>query len=523
MASVGYTHLREHLGLGILPPSRPAVVRPVTRVVENNGELQVPQHVAPGTDAPLQHILFALKHEGTDIQTLAAALPRIDPADLVQELRATPNGGYIRKACYLWEELTGKQLEPGVAPGGPYVQVFDPQQYITSVDRPANKWRVRFNGLGDFDYCATVRRTPEITALLGENILGQVHEFAGRTSEQMLDRALAWAYMHETQSSFDIEREAPTYDKAQAYIALLKQAHDGRPLSEEYLVELQNSAMTNPLLRELQYRTEQNWLKGPARGAPGVTYVPPPPELAAKLMDALVRFGHDGPVHGIDPLVHASLMSFGFVLIHPFMDGNGRLSRFLFHHTLCVDRVLERGLLLPVSVAIQRHEQDYLGALQSFSRPARELWSVRMVDETDFEFAFRGEEAVYRFWDATRCVEFGLAMAKEALVHDLHREVEFLAGYDEAKRRIDERFDVRGSDLGTLLLSAYDQGGRLSNRRRKQFADRVQPEAFDFIEQTVADVFGFTPSAALGDAAASAAAEADEAPQPAVARRRHRR
>lgn len=37
----------------------------------------------------------------------------------------------------------------------------------------------------------------------------------------------------------------------------------------------------------------------------------------------------------VDPLVAAACVSFGFVLIHPFMDGNGRLSRFLFHHQLC--------------------------------------------------------------------------------------------------------------------------------------------------------------------------------------------
>jgi len=33
-------------------------------------------------------------------------------------------------------------------------------------------------------------------------------------------------------------------------------------------------------------------------------------------------------------LVRAAVVSFAFVFIHPFMNGNGRLSRFLIHHCL---------------------------------------------------------------------------------------------------------------------------------------------------------------------------------------------
>jgi hypothetical protein len=39
---------------------------------------------------------------------------------------------------------------------------------------------------------------------------------------------------------------------------------------------------------------------------------------------------------------------------------------------------------------------------------------------------------------------------------------------------------------------AEEKQGRLSNHRRKQYADRVQPQAMDGIEQTVRRVFGFS-------------------------------
>jgi Fic family protein len=90
-----------------------------------------------------------------------------------------------------------------------------------------------------------------------------------------------------------------------------------------------------------------------------------------ELTDDLMAFANAAP-RFVDPIVAASVLSFGFVYIHPFMDGNGRLSRFLFHQALCQSGRLEKGLLLPVSVAMKRNEADYLAALQQFSRLARE-------------------------------------------------------------------------------------------------------------------------------------------------------
>lgn len=250
--------------------------------------------------------------------------------------------------------------------------MFDPDRYVTLPARRDPRWRVAFNGLGTPAYCATVERTPTIDAAMRADTLGRAVAFAQGLADGMFDRALAWAYLSETEDSFAIERETPPPDKAEAFAELLRQAHDAQPLTEDYLVALQNSAMTQPLAREVQFRTELNWLRGPARGAMGVTYVPPTPSLCNELMDELMTLA-GRLARGIDPITAAGIVSFGFVFLHPFMDGNGRLSRFLFHHTLCASGRLPNGLLLPVSMAMKRNESDYLAALKSFSAPAREL------------------------------------------------------------------------------------------------------------------------------------------------------
>jgi hypothetical protein len=301
----------------------------------------------------------------------------------------------------------------------------------------------------------------------------------------MLERALAWAYLSETEGSFAIEGEAPTQDKAARYAALLRQAHQRQPLTEDLLVALQNATITNPLDQAVQFRTRQNRLQRDRPGAAGITYVPPAPDLAVELMKGLMRLGNDRPA-GLDALVHAAVVSFAFVFIHPFMDGNGRLSRFLIHHCLGQSGLLPPQFLLPVSVAMKRHEADYLQALTSFSKPARQLCQVTWAGDEHYLYDWtQGADVWFRYMDLTDAVAFTLDMAQAALDIHMRQEVAFLALYDRVKRHIDERYDLRGSDLATLIVTTFQNGGALSNNRRKRYADRVQPDVLDAIEEAV--------------------------------------
>jgi hypothetical protein len=485
LTALGYEHLRQRLGLTAFAPSRPALLKPVTRIERTESHVAIPRHAAPTSEHPVAHLLFALKHEGTNLAILAQALPRIDGAALLNELRKAPNGAYIRTACYLWEKFSGQMLTDLPAVGGLTAEVFDSARYVTGPSVRDPRWRVVFNGLGSIKYCATVERSAPLERAMASDILGRSKAFIETLGQGVLDRALSWAYLHETEDSFAIERETPSEGKARLFISLLQQAHDGRPLSEDYLVELQNSVLSSPYDKAAEFRQRQNWLRGAARGAAGVTYVPPPPALVPELMAELMAFANEAP-RQVDPVVAASVASFGFVFVHPFMDGNGRLSRFLFHQALCRSGRMEKGLLLPVSVAMKRNEEEYLAVLQRYSRQARERWGVKWIDEGRYEMVFEGDAAIYRYWDATRCVEFGYRMAEQALEVELRQETEFLMRYDAVRKAADERFDVRGSDLGTLVMMCLDNGGKLSQRRRRQFEGRVPDALFDFLEEATA-------------------------------------
>ena len=487
MAYVGYEYVRSSLDLPIFEVSRPALVKPVTRIMSSAEALGVPGTLAPADGDFVAHLLFALKHEGVNLQVLASASKHLAAADLAAALAATPNGQYVRMLCSAWEHFTGNQVvaQPVITAG--YVDLFDEGRYYTGGTNRDSRWRVNFNGLGSWDYCVTVERTPAIKDALDFDVLGATRDFAASLNRELLDRTLSWAYLHETQDSYAIEKEAPSEDKARTFIHLLRQAHKPRTLDEAYLVELQASIVSNPYNQAVQYRTEQNWLSDGGRGALGVTFVPPRPDDLPGLMDAWSRFANDTAKH-LDPLMAASIVSVGFVYLHPFMDGNGRLSRFLFHKVLCQSGQLPDGMLLPVSVAMKRQEAQYLSVLQDFSRPARALVNARAAGEGDFEFTFKCDDTIFRFWDATRCVEFGLSMAREALEVELRSETSFLVHFDAVRKHIDDQYDLRGSTLATLVSIALDNGGAISNNKRKRYADEVTPEIFDAIEGKAREV-----------------------------------
>lgn len=482
MQPVGYSRLLQEVAVKALPPARRAEVRTVTRKEVIGQIMAIPASMAPEPDNLLGHVLFALKHEGVDLAILSQALPLIPEPVIRSAIDASPTSQYLRKACYLWEHFSGRCIRRHSDNlRTAYVPLFDPAQYVTVEGEKNNRWRVLFNGIGNLNYCVTLRRTDELQTLLGRNLLKQATEFTESLPRDIFNRALAWAYLHETRDSYAIEKESPSEDKASRFVNLLKQAHQPRPLDEDYLVELQNAVISNVYALAAAFRSEQNYLSNGLRGALGVTYVPPPPELGRDLMQQLMQLANEPP-KDLDPLLLASLVSFGFVFIHPFMDGNGRLSRFLFHQVLCQRGALKHGLLLPVSVVLRQNEADYLATLQTFSEPARRFWEVTFIDEGHFAFGFVGHPSLYRYWDGTACAEFMLRATEQAIERHLKEEVLFLNRYDAIYRLIDQQFDIPNSILSRLVMFCLDQNGALSQNRRKQYQYQVPETVFDALE-----------------------------------------
>lgn len=497
---IGYEFLgaavAESSALRLPPVKRPAQVRPVTRIEPMADLLALPRHVAPSDNSTLlDHVLFALKHEEPQLPLLLEALRLVSAEDLSSALAAQRTGSFLRKAAFLWEKAHGQELAlPWDSTGGNYVDLFDAETYyVGPVWERSQRLRVNFNGIGPLEFCPVVRRD-EALAARGQQVLARLHAWAADARNQStLDRVLSWAYLSETRDSFAIENETPTPDKERAFLQALATLRERRPLTEDYLVEPQNTVISNPLMAEAEFRNRQNWLQRGGHGALAVRYVPPPPDAMMSLMDGWARMANSTE-GDVPPLVRAALVSFGFVFLHPFMDGNGRLSRLLAHHSLNLQQALPlvdgQATLLPLSVAMKRHEADYLAALEAFSRPARQLWDVTYLADNEFVFDFKSTPYVYAHWNGEAAAQFVTTCAEQALAQSLLEETRFIHAYDQAFERIDRAFNLPNRTVNLLIQWVRQNGGQMPLRRRTapELAG-LKPAQIDHIAAIVAECF----------------------------------
>ena len=489
MPTIGYAQLISRLSLVVRPLAKRAEISgSVNRRVDSADRVLFPRGVAI-EDTLIGHLEFALRHEGVNLEVLDALFEHLPPQDLLARLNAAPNGAHIRRACHLWEWLTGRELPAEALPAGGYVDLFPADDYVTA-GQPTNyrKFRVRNNALGTADFSPVVRRaavpsTPSLAELLDK----ARETLASVTDPSLHERALSYLYLSETRSSFEIERESPSSDKQERFVQLLRRAGETTQVTEDWLVSLQNAVVRDVYSQEASYRTRQNWLED-ATGR--VTFFPVPQAELARAMRGWEAFINDDQ-RCTDVLVKAAAAAFGFVYLHPFMDGNGRLHRFLIHHVLTHSGLLPTGTVVPVSAVILKNIPSYLEVLSAFSQPVTRLWRYLRAEEAPHVTAHPGSRA-YRFFDASKEVAFLHRMIQQAVEDEIPRELAWLSGYDKAFAQLDAEFDLPRKDLSALIRMAQSSQGRLSGRRRKQYF-HLPASVLDRVEYVVRESFGLTP------------------------------
>jgi hypothetical protein len=484
MVPVGYAHLVQLLGLQVRPLDRPAAISgAVNKRVDSATQALFPRGVAVD-DSIAGHLEFALRHEGVNLEIIDAVFEHLAPADLIKRLTATPTGAHIRRACFLWEWMTSQSLPVNGLSTGGYVDLFPSDDYVVA-DKPVNnpKFRVRDNALGSRDFCPTVRRaavpnSPSLADLLAE----ADRTLAAVADPALYERALSYLYLSETKSNFAIERETPSSDKQERFAQLLQHAGETELVTENWLVELQNLVVRDVYSQEASYRTQQNWLED---SAGRITFFPPPPEDLQRAMTGLETFINESRCR--DPLVKAAAGGFGFVYLHPFMDGNGRLHRFLIHHALARAHARKNGVVVPVSAVMLKNIPDYLAVLSGFSKPVTRLWRYTRGDISPV-ITQAAHSRSYRYINFDREVTFLHAMVQKAVQEEIPRELAWLAGYDIAFQQITATFDLPNKDISALIRMIQANQGRLSGNRRKQFAHLPQ-DVLERIEAITRDAF----------------------------------
>lgn len=490
---VGYAWLIKEWALSTFPLSHESYIG--ARARSDASKPGVVQEIFPSTywpgDDPFDHLVFALKYDDFNLDVLRQSFGKLGSDRVRQYVEAQPNGKYARQLGYLYELLTDAQLELAVTPGGAYVDLLDPDKYLVAPSAARSvRWHVNDNLLGSARFCPVVRLTPAIRDLLETDFTSRLQAFKASVDPALFQRAVDYLYFKEARSSFDIEREVPTPDREQRFVRALHEAGKmplADALHETTLTGLQNLIVEGRYAQS-GFRDWQNYVGESMPGRfPIVHYVCPPGDMVRSLMDGLLDCA--AKTAGLHPIVRAALVSFGFVFIHPFEDGNGRIHRFLIHDFLGRDGVVPDGMVLPVSAYMLHHQQEYDLVLESFSRPLRRVVSISLDEEECLTINNPLEAAgAYRYPDLTPQSHYLLQAVEQTINTELVSEILFIRGYDQAKVAIRDIVDIPNARLDLLIKLLYQNKGMLSKGKRGTFKELTDDE-LTRIETAFQDAF----------------------------------
>jgi Fic family protein len=482
--AIGLHRLVDELGLAVVPPAvRSEAIRGArkTRIAEGRILEQYPLSYAPRD--MFGHLRFAMRYEPIDLSVLAALFEKIDRTDFEVWVKEEPVGQYTRRAWYLYEFLTGHILDlPDVPPTGS-VLILDPKLHITSTGVRVKRQRVVDNLLGTRAYCPIIRRTDRLNAAIAQQLGEEAKKILEGVEPTLLARAVHYLFTKETKSSFAIEGEVPSTDRTLRFVTALGKADDFRISDKQAFIDLQSS-IVDPRYAQNDWRTIQNYVGQTASNFTEIIhFVCPKPGDVADLMQgwmAAVARIEDG---AMDPVCAATITGFGFVFIHPFEDGNGRIHRFLIHHSLSKLRFAPHGILFPVSAAMLRDPKAYDNALNAFSGKIMPQIQFELDDQQRLT-VLNSTDRLYRYYDATPQAEYLYDAVAETIRRDLREEIEFLELFDKAMTAVQKIVDMPQAKASLLIRLVLQNHGKLSVKKRRLFSELSDDEVA-YIEEAI--------------------------------------
>ncbi len=298
----------------------------------------------------------------------------LESSQIKEYVQKHPTGKYSRIIWFLYEFLLDQQLDISIESNVRYVNVLDPEHYFVANGVRSTRHRINNNLLGNKSFCPMVRKTKLLNTYVASNYDAQARALTKKYDPQTIARASYYLFTKETLSSYKIEREQPSKDKISRFITVLQQSSHIEQLSKEQLIELQN-IIVDPRFKDLDYRKNQNYVGETINYQQRLHYISPRSKDVDDLMSGLISTlerNFNSKVHAV---IAAATIAFGFVFIHPFEDGNGRIHRFLIHYILSRLQFTPEGIIFPVSVVMLQKIHEYDHILETFSKPLMQLIS----------------------------------------------------------------------------------------------------------------------------------------------------
>ncbi len=165
-------------------------------------------------------------------------------------------------------------------------------------------------------------------------------------------------------------------------------------LSQDLLFRWYKMLMKNrhDLLNTEGFRTHQDAMQIISTSTGKVYYEAPPSKQVPEEMKIFIDWFNSSK--SLSPLIRAGIAHLYFVMIHPFEDGNGRISRLLAEKALA--QYLRCPLTISISAAIQKNRKKYYDALEQANKSLEISEWLQYFSETVIE-AQENLKAIVKF------------------------------------------------------------------------------------------------------------------------------
>jgi len=440
-------------------------------------------------DTLAAHLNFAVRYEGVDLAVLKALFQLLDPSELEDMIRSEPTGKFSRRLWFLYEWLMDRRLNLPDTEVTNFVDAVDAGIQYPGPATPSRRHRVRNNLPGVRGFCPLIRRTPKLESFIDARLGAKAQDALGRVHPDILARAAAFLLLKDSQASYAIEGERVPHNRAERWGRAIGQAGQ-QSLTPEELLRLQEIVIEDHRFTHMGWRTEGGFVGVHDR----VTNTPVPDHISARWQDVTALV--DGIVDTLqrlsesdyDPILTATSIAFGFVFVHPFEDGNGRLHRYLIHHVLAQTGFIPTGFVFPISAAILSRLDDYRQTLEVYAKPRLHLinWKPTASGNVD---VLNDTADLYRYFDATTQAEFLYDCVSQTVNEILPDEIHYLKCHDQMRAFLETHFDMSDKLMETLIGFLNQGNGTLAKRAREREFQALTDEEATLLEERYAEIF----------------------------------
>ena len=239
-----------------------------------------------------------------------------------------------------------------------------------------------------------------------------------------------------------------------------------RPLSIELIKEI-HQAITDGLMEDPntsgQFR-EDDSVEVRDKYEDVTYHVPVKHELIADMLNDLCKFVND-ETEFVHPVIKGIIIHYVLAFIHPFLDGNGRVSRALFYW-FCLKNGYSMVEYLSISKVIKKHRQGYdLAYLQSETDDQDITYFIRynlkMISEAIDVFDEYLKRKIKEQEESMKDLkEYGLSYRQSQILKDMIRNGEPVSQYELSVKYQTTVSTIRRDLLKLMEIGMVKESGK---------------------------------------------------------------